>query len=41
LESLFLKDFAKANRIELAAWKERPLADKMRELIARTWQAML
>jgi len=41
LESLFTKDFAKANRIELAAWKDRPLADKMRELIARTSQSML
>jgi cardiolipin synthase len=41
LESLFTGDFAKANRIELAAWKDRPLADKMRELIARTSQSML
>jgi len=41
LESLFTRDFAKANLIELAAWKDRPLADKMRELIARTSQSML
>ncbi len=41
LEALFEKDFAKANRIELAAWKERPFAEKMREIIARTSQSML
>ncbi len=41
LESLFAKDFAKANRIDLAAWQDRPLIDKMRELIARTSQSML
>jgi cardiolipin synthase A/B len=41
LEALFAKDFAKANRIELAAWKDRPLVEKMREMIARTSQSML
>lgn len=41
LESLFGRDFAKANRIELAVWKQRPLIEKMREMIARTSQSML
>jgi len=41
LEALFEKDFAKANRIELAVWKQRPLAEKMREIIARASQSML
>ena len=41
LEALFEKDFAKANRIELSVWKERPFAEKMREIIARTSQFML
>jgi cardiolipin synthase len=41
LEDLFTRDFAKAKRIELAAWKQRPLTEKMRELIARTSESML
>jgi len=41
LESLFAKDFAKADRIELAAWKQRPLGEKIREMFARIIQPML
>jgi cardiolipin synthase len=41
LETLFGKDFAKANRVELAVWKERPFFERLREIFARTSQAML
>jgi cardiolipin synthase len=41
LEALFGKDFARASRIDPALWKQRPLAEKMREIIARTSESML
>jgi cardiolipin synthase len=41
LEDLFTRDFAKANRIELAVWKQRPFLEKLHELIARTSESLL
>jgi len=41
LEALFERDFAKANKIDPAVWKNRPLLEKMREMIARASQSML
>lgn len=41
LEELYRQDLAKANKIELAAWRDRPFMEKIREIIARATQAML
>jgi len=41
LEQLFGEDFAKANRIDLSVWKQRPLGQKLREMFARITQPML
>ena len=41
LEALYRRDVDKANKIELAVWRQRPFFQKIRELIARTTQVML
>ena len=41
LEGLFTRDFIGAHQIDLASWKQRPLAEKMREMFARVTQPML
>ena len=41
LQQMFEEDIAKANRIDPAAWSRRPLSQKLRDLLARTWDTLL
>ena len=41
LQQAFADDIAGATRIDLAAWRRRPLAQKLRELLSRTWETLL
>lgn len=41
LGKMFEDDISTANRIDPATWHDRPLSDKMREIVARTWQNLL
>ena len=41
LDAAFEQDIAHSQAITLAQWEHRPLADRMRELVARTWAHML
>ena len=41
LEAMFNEDLAETQQIDLASWRERPLPEKMRELMSRLWESML
>lgn len=41
LESMFEDDLAKAHRINPAMWHDRPVSQKLKEIIARIWQTLL
>jgi cardiolipin synthase A/B len=41
LDAAFEQDIANSQAITLAQWEHRPLADRMREVVARTWAHML
>ena len=41
MKAMFDADLAASELITLAGWKDRPLADRVRETVARTWQYWL
>lgn len=41
LGDMFESDLEKATQIDLATWEERPLSQKLNEMLSRIWQSML
>jgi cardiolipin synthase len=41
MNAVFEKDLAASDEITLQAWRERPLAERMRETAARAWARLL
>ncbi|HZT51859.1 MAG TPA: phospholipase D-like domain-containing protein [Stellaceae bacterium] len=41
LERMFRSDVAQARAIELSTWRDRPLADKVTDYLARIWESLL
>ena len=41
LGRMFEDDLAKATPIDRAAWQDRPLSQRMKDMVARFWQSLL
>jgi len=41
LEGMFEDDLGKATQLDLATWNERPLSQRLNEMLSRIWQSML